>query len=192
MPQTPAERDDDRACELASIGAGHAAGALAALVGETVRMNVPRLVRALGPDTLAPTTPDDAPSLAICFELDGPLGGGVSLLVPRDVERTIVARLCRVPAPADLDGKVARSALQEMGNVVASHLASAIADQLGARIMPSLPHVERRDPAAPVRAQVERAARAGCPSVVISLASDSRAVRVIAVLAPARRLPALA
>jgi chemotaxis protein CheY-P-specific phosphatase CheC len=42
----------------------------------------------------------------------------------------------------ELAAPVTESALMEVGNILASHVASAIADTLGARLLPSIPQLE--------------------------------------------------
>lgn len=191
LPLLPPDRADDRERELATVGAGHAAGALAALIGETVRIDVPRLVRTLDDATISPHGPD-APVLALVFELDHSLGDSVALLLPDDVEREIVTRLCRERGGTRGVILSTGSVLEEVGNIVTSHFASAIADLLGSRIVPSLPRVVRERPLTAVRALVARAASAGSPSALVELVSDSRAVRMKIVLAPERTGRALA
>jgi chemotaxis protein CheC len=122
----------DRLCELANVGAGHAASALARLVRRPIRMSVPRL--RMG--TAAPNDAGDAPGDAwIFFEVQGAMGGALVFRLPGGARATLLAELL-----GDDEGTAnAESALREVGNILASHALSAVADLVGARVLPSLP-----------------------------------------------------
>ena len=120
----------DRLCELANVGAGHAATALARLVGQPIWMSVPRI--RMGSATPAPAAGDDA---WIFFEVQGALGGALVFRLPCDARSALLAELI-----GDDGGEAqAESALREVGNILASHALSAVADLVGARVLPSLP-----------------------------------------------------
>lgn len=122
----------DRLCELANVGAGHAATALARLIGRTIRMSVPRV--RMGTSTSAETSlaTDDA---WIFFEVQGAMGGALVLRLPCSARQSIVDEL----VGSDAGASHAESALREVGNILASHALSAVADMVGARVVPSLP-----------------------------------------------------
>lgn len=117
----------DRLCEMANVGAGHAATALARLMGRPIRMQVPRVRMGAASASSA-----DASNHAwIFFDVHGGMGG--SLVLHLDARaRAILIRELGDHGPVD-------SALREVGNIVASHALSAIADLVGARVLPSLP-----------------------------------------------------
>ena len=126
----------DRLCELANVGAGHAADALARLIGCTVRMDPPRVrvaarrehedaAGALGPATSG-----------VFFEVQGGIGGTFGVLFPRRAREALLEALVGDPDP---HSEEAESALREVGNILASHALSAVADLIGDRVLPSLP-----------------------------------------------------
>jgi chemotaxis protein CheC len=121
--------EQDRLRELLNIGAGHAAGAFAQIVGRAFWMEVPRIVER---DRALPS------ASSIVFELEGSLRGVVALLIPAETRDALTARLLggREAAP-----ELAESALLELGNIVVSHVCSAIADTLAATLMPSVPEL---------------------------------------------------
>jgi len=120
----------DRLCELVNVGAGHAATALARLVGRPIWMSVPRI--RMGAATPAPVAGDDA---WIFFEVQGALGGALVFRLPREARGTLLAALLD-----EGEGEAqAESALREVGNILASHALSAVADLVGVRMLPSLP-----------------------------------------------------
>lgn len=120
----------DRLCELVNVGAGHAATALSRLVGQPIWMSVPRI--RMGAATPAPSAGEDA---WIFFEVHGALGGALVLRLPCGSRHALLAEMI-----GDHGGEAhAESALREVGNILASHALSAVADLVGTRVLPSLP-----------------------------------------------------
>ncbi len=172
--ETPQEPDViDRLCELTNIGAGHAAGALAAMIGSPIRMRVPRVVDAAG----ATRAPFD-PAAGIFFEVHGGIGGDFAVFFSRAASRDLVRSLLGNATPLESDD--AASALSELGNVLASHALSAVADQLGATVLPSVPDVALDDPGAAFEARV--AGRA--PRIENALEDESGETRGVLVWIP--------
>jgi chemotaxis protein CheY-P-specific phosphatase CheC len=145
------EAEIDRLSELANIGAGHAAGAFAQLTGHTIKMEVPR-VRLIGrsledgddrvekgayPDL---TGFDSDWNSGVIFEFEGCLNAVVAILFRRSMCDAVVRKLIG-QSEGYLPPETVESALMEVGNVLASHVASAIADTLGARLLPSIPMI---------------------------------------------------
>jgi len=122
----------DRLCELVNVGAGHAAGALARLLGCPIRMSVPRVHRSRSSRGVAP----GAGTSGIFFEVEGGIGGVFAVLFPPPVRDALLAELLGDAVGEDGEGE---SALREVGNILASHALSAVADLIGARVLPSLP-----------------------------------------------------
>ena len=122
----------DRLCELANVGAGHAATALARLVGRPIRMSVPRVRMGTAATGETPLAADDA---WIFFEVQGAMGGALVLRLPCSARQFLVEEL----VGADAGTSHAESALREVGNILASHALSAVADLVGVRVLPSLP-----------------------------------------------------
>jgi chemotaxis protein CheC len=142
------ESELDRVRELTSIGAGHAAGAFAQLVGRPCRMRVPtaRLLRAAdaGSAFVASARDDErGPLCGVFFEVEGGVGGVLALLFPAPARDSLL----RVLAGERVSRDAAESALREVGNILISHAVSAIADTLGARVLPSIPVLAMEDAA---------------------------------------------
>jgi len=128
----------DRLRELGSIGAGHAATSFARLVGRTIRMRPPavrgRSSRPLSHELKAWDT-------GVFFEIEGGPGGLLAVLFSAAARDALLALLLRRgpgDAPRPL-GPEEESALREVGNILASSVVSAMADTLGARVLPSVP-----------------------------------------------------
>jgi len=116
----------DRLCELANVGAGHAAGALAQLTGTPLRMRVP----VVDP----PAAEGDA--TGVFFAVEGGPGGFLAVFFSTEARDALLeALLGAVPD----DPQTRRSALAEAGNILASHALSAVAELAGTRVLPKLP-----------------------------------------------------
>ncbi len=181
----------DRLSELLNIGAGHAASALALLLGRTFWMRVPRALR-VGADA-APlaelaTGPGTADGAALLFEVEGSPGGIVALFLPGASREALARRL--VGEAARERPELVESALREAGNVVVSHVCSAIADTLGARLVPSIPVLVLEDGEAGLAALATRRGRAWLrvESEIVDEEGELRGLLVFLPDAPARSL----
>jgi chemotaxis protein CheC len=139
------EADVDRVRELASIGAGHAANALASLTGRTCEMRVPtvRLLSAQRVEAAA-EGPDERDMTGVFFEVEGGLGGVLALLLPAASCERLLAHLLG-GAGHDRSDPASQSALREVGNILASHAANAVGEMLGVTMLPSIPRLALED-----------------------------------------------
>jgi chemotaxis protein CheC len=182
----------DRLSELLNIGAGHAASALALLLGRTFWMRVPRALR-VGVDA-APLAgelaigPGIADGAALLFEVEGSPGGIVALFLPGASREALARRLLGEAAQGRPE--LVESALREAGNVVVSHVCSAIADTLGARLVPSIPVLVLEDGEAGLAALATRRGRAWLrvESEIVDEEGELRGLLVFLPDAPARSL----
>ncbi|MBM4382925.1 MAG: chemotaxis protein CheC [Deltaproteobacteria bacterium] len=145
----------DRLCELTSIGAGHAAGAFAALLGRAWEMRVPR-ARVLEAGELdAPLAQlggaDASECSGVIFEVQGGLGGVLGLLWPPASRDALLNALLGENASIEAQ---AQSALQEVANIAASHFATALGQMLGESVLISVPQLETSGAPAAFIAQV--------------------------------------
>lgn len=131
-----AERGTQRVRELANIGAGHAATALARLVRRTIYMGVPR-VAARTPGLVPEAASAADGGTAICFGLQGGMGGTMAVVFSRGSLEVLVTEM--MGADAYGVDKAVESAVREAGNMLVSHYVSAMADALGTVVMPSVP-----------------------------------------------------
>lgn len=157
-PEVAAPGEADRLVELTSIGGGHAADALAALTGETRLMTVPTIGARGEPPPGSHLTGSrrgalGEPISGVFFEIRGALRGSVAVLLPRPSRDRILERLTGRPSPSVDDPEVA-SALRELGNILASHVVTAMADTLGEAIVLSTPALATRDAVAVLAALI--------------------------------------
>jgi chemotaxis protein CheC len=149
--------DLDRVRELASIGAGHAANALAQLTGRTCEMRVPTVrLHEAGAEPEAPRAGASERSMAgVLFEVEGGPGGVLALLFPSATCERLLAQLLGSGAH-ELRSPAARSALCEVGNILASHAANAVGETLGVSMLPSIPLLALHDARAALAALLAR------------------------------------
>ena len=130
------EAEIDRLRELAHIGASWAASAFARLAGRTILTRVPLIH---GPERLRKR---GTWTTGIFCDISGALSGMVAIFLPDATRDAVVTLLCGDPAPPQ---EIYASALSEFGNILASQTVSAIADTLGAKILPGVPDLVLRD-----------------------------------------------
>lgn len=127
----------DRLRELTNVGAGHAATAFSQLAGRQILMSVPCLR-----EPQAWSLGEDWPT-GVFFELEGDFGGLVGILFRADMRDSLLKKLLGAEAQHPQDN--VESALMEVGNILVSRVATAIADTLANRILPSVPMLMMSD-----------------------------------------------
>ena len=129
--------DLDRLRELCGVGASCAALAFEQLLGLEVEAGVSHVV------FTEETQTDERWRTAVLFETDGELAGVIAILLTESSRDAICALLLGEEAGGDLHA--VESALREVGNIIASHTISAMADALGVRILLSVPTLVMKD-----------------------------------------------
>jgi chemotaxis protein CheY-P-specific phosphatase CheC len=129
-PPTAGRAAARRIRRLAYVGAGRAASALASFLGRDLLAREPRLCAASGAATAG------RGETGVIFEVEGAVQGLMALLLPGAGCRWMIEALCPGTDPGS---DLARSAVREAGNIVASHAVSAMADHLGGRVTLSVP-----------------------------------------------------
>jgi chemotaxis protein CheY-P-specific phosphatase CheC len=127
-----AQIEQESLLELTGVGASHAASALSAILSREFLASAPLLRE--GSDYRR----DGRWRTAVIFEADGELSGLVAILLSAPIRESVANRLLTEKDRSDREGALA-SALREIGNIVASHTISTIADTLGSRILLSVP-----------------------------------------------------
>jgi len=126
--------------EIGNIGAGHAATALSVLLDKPVDMLVPK-VQILQFEEIASCVggPEElvvAVYLRVIGDVPGNLFFILNLESARSVLRTIVGLL---PSDEDFFTDLERSALHEIGNIMAGSYLSSLADLTRLNLVPSVP-----------------------------------------------------
>jgi chemotaxis protein CheY-P-specific phosphatase CheC len=131
-PSDISEPELDRLRELAHIGASWAANALARLANRTILTRVPVVY---GPERLKRRSEWE---IGVFCDLSGDLACVAGIFLSAATRDAVVDLLCGDSCPPT---EIAASALSEFGNILVSQTASAIANTLGGRILPSLPEL---------------------------------------------------
>jgi chemotaxis protein CheY-P-specific phosphatase CheC len=127
--------------ELTSVSAGHAASAFSQLTGRTIEMRTPELLL----DPKWPANVADDWTSGVLFEFSGCLEAVVAILFRKPV-RDIVAHQM-LSESAELSRESIEAVIMELGNILVSRVASAIADTVGERLLPSIPVLAFEDAA---------------------------------------------
>ena len=147
-------RDEGRELTLARLRAlsehslRRAGDSLTALLGHSVRLAVTGLAGVPATDLPGLVTAGDAGPLAgLRFQITGEASGQMVILFPlRTIHRMLRVLLGERGESASLSGEE-RSAVQEVGNILASAFLSGLGDLLGRRLLPTPPEIHLDDSA---------------------------------------------
>jgi chemotaxis protein CheY-P-specific phosphatase CheC len=165
---------------LAKIGARRAAEAFSQLVGDRVEALSP-ILSERGPSARI----SDPRATGVFFELEGCLDAIVGIVFPGRASEALARRICGIES-GDLDAPAVESAVMEVGNILVSHVASAIADELGERLLPSIPSLAMADAQAELECFLERVVGPDASRIEIGLANGQGTLSGYLVLVPTR------
>jgi chemotaxis protein CheC len=126
--------------EVANIGAGHGATALAVMTGRRVMISVPRAAVAALEDV--PDLLGDAREVvaAALMRVAGDLTGRMLMVLPEaDARQLCDILLHRSDGTTRTFGELESSAVKEVGNILASAYLTALSDFMGMVVLPSSP-----------------------------------------------------
>ena len=152
--------------EVANIGAGHAATALSQMTGHSIMINVPALAvkeRSLIAELLENP---DGPVAAVDVHIVGDLTGQTLLVFTLEAAKRLSGLLTGRPSQDGELSVLERSAVQEVGNILASAYLNALSQIVGGVLLPTPPRVDT-GPGAQVVA--EAAARGPGSDPVLSI-----------------------
>jgi chemotaxis protein CheY-P-specific phosphatase CheC len=162
----------DRLVELARAGAIQAGEAFAQLVGHPVSTDDPVVrIMAETPPSAGTSSAAGLGSTGVFFEFEGCLDAIIGILFLEDASDLLIRRIVGIET-GELESPIVESALMEVGNILASHVASAIADRLDARLLPSIPSLAMSDAEAEFESFVVRAVGAEAPRLESRLSHD--------------------
>lgn len=170
------DRSLSRLADLTQAGAERAAAAYAQLVGAPVEALAPVVreggaARARGASALgggAAGAGDGEGSTGVFFEFEGCIDALVGILFPAEGSERLVRSVVGIES-GPLDPTIVESALMEVGNILASHVASGIADALRSRLLPSIPALAQGRAEAEFEAWIERVVGDGAMRVEVDL-----------------------
>jgi len=151
----------DHLGELTHAGAVRAAAAFSQLVSAPVSAGLPVLGET-GADGVAQAARMrlDAGTTGVFFEFEGCIEALVGILFPAGASDHLVRSIVGIES-GKLDPAIVESALMEIGNILASHVASGIADALHSRLLPSIPSLASSHAESEFSAWVERVVGSG-------------------------------
>lgn len=141
-PGAGAHGDLARIRGLSERGLSRAAESLGRMLGHPVRFagQEIRSLRSSALPALADAV-DGGSMAALRIEIHGEGSGWILILLPLPTVYRFLQALMGIPAePRDL-AETERSAIQEVGNIVASSFLSELGDLLGRRFLPSVPEI---------------------------------------------------
>jgi chemotaxis protein CheC len=154
------DQEIDQLRELTSVGAGHAASAFSQLTGRTIDLSPPKVCI----EADWPASAGDDWSSGVLFEFDGGIAAVVAILFREGVRDVVVRQVLGEP-----DDPLTRDSIEavimELGNILVSKVAGAIAETMGERVLPSIPVLALEDATGQVAALC--GARGADPSVRI-------------------------
>ena len=131
----------DALTEFCNTGMGHAATGLSQLLGQEVRIEVPRL-GVPGADSLADLLPEHQVA-GLQLQILGTLRGSIVILIKEeDAGRLLNRLLGKVPLPKAPLSELEAATLREIGNILASACLNAFGAMLGLTLLPSVPQLE--------------------------------------------------
>lgn len=122
--------------ELANIGSGNAATALADLLGRSVELAVPRALALPVADAVDAVGPAEREVSSVVLPVGGDLGAIVLLLFSHDDAATLCGLL-----GVEHRSEVGDSAVGEIGNILGTSYINALAALAGLSLEPRPPHV---------------------------------------------------
>jgi chemotaxis protein CheC len=141
MPLTPAM--EARIRSISEHCLHRAAASLGQLVSFPLRLTVEQIA-SLRPEALPEMAVGQSGSdvAAMQFEITGEEGGFLLIVFPFTTVHCLLHRLLPDAPPAEMLSPLEASAVEEVGNILASAFLSEMGDLLGRRVLPSPPRVQ--------------------------------------------------
>jgi chemotaxis protein CheY-P-specific phosphatase CheC len=178
----------DRFAELADVGAEQAANAFTQLVGRTIRAEPSVVVQGDDANVSITSGEDDSEwTTGVFFEFDGCVDALVGILFPGAASEALVRCIVGIES-GELSPQVIESALMEVGNILASHVASAIADTMKSRLLPSIPALAMENAEEALRSSIEDAVGRDALRIESALSDETGDLRGRLVLVPTQLL----
>jgi chemotaxis protein CheC len=128
--------------EIGNIGAGNAVTALAKLLNKKVDMDVPKVKVMKFKDVSEILGGAEIPVVGLLLNVEGDITGSIMFILKSDAARTLVNILMgRSLEDCKEFEEMELSALQEIGNILASSYLSSLSGLTGLNIMPSVPEL---------------------------------------------------
>lgn len=134
------ELHQDALCEIFNIGAGRAAFSLSEIIGEEVKLSVPRVQVFLASEIDSQSLPLNSARLgAVRQHFSGPFDADAMLLFTEERALEIVRDMMGSHVSVEELAEYEQEAMCELGNIILNSCLSAMADVLGLTLESSLP-----------------------------------------------------
>ena len=131
----------DALCEVANIGAGHAATALSTLTETRIMISVP-MVNVVPPATFILGIAPDVEVVAVQMAMTGNISGRTAFILAMPAGLRLAERMLRRTRGTTATlGTLEQSALNEAGNILAGAYLTALSEFLDMRLMLSPPEL---------------------------------------------------
>lgn len=134
------DRQVDALREVGNVGAGHAANALSQLIGRPVTLSVPRVEAVPFPRASTILGGPETEVAALYMKVYGDTRGNILVVfAPQDLA-TLAGQVLRAPISSiHTPNALERSAILEIGNIMAASYLNAISQMLHLSLIPSVP-----------------------------------------------------
>ncbi len=155
--KTLSELHQDALCEIFNIGAGRAASSLSEIIGEEVKLSVPRIQIFPPSEIGTQSLPLNSLRLgAVKQRFSGPFDADAMLLFTEERALQIVRDMMGSHVSINELAEYEQEAMCELGNIILNSCLSAMADVLGLTITSSLPQYSVDTPDAILHSIVEQ------------------------------------
>jgi chemotaxis protein CheC len=127
--------------EISNIGMGHAATALSQMVNEQVNITVPQAMIVDMLNVGSVLGGSDLPVAAAYVQVMGQARGHLVLVFPIDDAALLIQLIAPGAETNVLEDEMARSAIQEIGNILASSFLRSLAEITQLNLLPTVPAV---------------------------------------------------
>lgn len=176
------ERVTIDAADLARLGSENAESAFSLLADRSVEMGAVVVTTPASGDTT--TSIAEHWECGVFFQLEGSVDSFVALMFQASQRDALIEQMMGEPAKI-LGELAAESVMTEVANIVASHVASGIADAVGGRLVPSLPSLVATDAAAQFEVFLTDSAAESAPRYGCELGDDADEIGALLVFVPA-------
>jgi chemotaxis protein CheC len=141
MTSSLTEMEIDALRELANVGSGHAATALAQMTGVQITIDIPRVTIAPLGNVIQNFGPNGERLVSLSMRMLGDVTGQTLFVMREENAELLCQLILRERYTGSLDGALERSSLQETGNIMAGSFLNALAAWLSTWLLPSVPSI---------------------------------------------------
>jgi chemotaxis protein CheC len=127
--------------EIGNIGAGNAATALSKMIAKRIDMDVPKVNILEFKEVAELVGGPESVVAGIYFKVSGDINGSIMFLLDKDSAKFLVSLLMPVSEGTEDLSEMEKSALQEVGNILAGSYLSSLSSLTGLNLIVSVPYL---------------------------------------------------